>query len=843
MANHPSLERGQTMGHGPGAAVAGTLLLLLAVLRTSADGTITLTEAAKVKHQEVLRFDLPDRAQLGDETVYLQFSARIEAGSYLSGSAPALRVLVNDLPTSIERLVNKPPYYMFQPEQRVRWYAHAEAAWVISYYPWDNTTKDEGFVHHYVLDITNLLKATGNAVAFESIYGYVPDAAIDLHDIRVLTTADFPRHPQLRAEEPITESHALDEFRMRALGYHTGVQAKLETRDAYSPQVGTVAPRESFAQEYDVEVDDTGRIRVSIGDDAYTATSWFISPETGRVGLGQAPGKQGWDTVTLDGLKVACATETFALERTLTRHPSHVEVRDHLTNLTDADLPLAFINAVDMGDISGLREFRISGQLMNRFWANTSALEGRLTGATPVIYVAREDSAVGLVMEDDAYRNQGSVMVWDSTLALGDDMFYLGPRAEYTFVWHIFPIREPNYFTLVNAVRHTWDLFQEIPGLFGIVHPSTKERMYEDVRCANFDEVAEWVKDTGIEISTAGAVWPMGEQQTPMTLFGNEEMEFIREGIGDYRNWRNEVHTRGVEVPCLPYMNIHLCRLVDDKTLDDLNTRLPGCLIHDAYGTPVAYRSGWLYCVLPTVENASGKHLEDVMSFYMDECGFEGIYLDEWDHSRARVSFSHEDGMSALLDAEGRIARKVAMVPIAVRAYHEAFCQELVDRDAIIFANQFDDTLAAAQLPIVHFAEPAGTYDSYLISAAQCSRSPLSLNLKDTRGIWTDAKEFLRRGVLLCYYWKYFHGDHLLKRCYPITVRELWPGVVIGDDRIITCASGTFTLNGDRPLTAYIYSGPDAQLQTTIAADATVDGHSAVRLDLTDDQIAVVLEE
>lgn len=832
-----------TIGYGPGATVAVTLLLVLAVLKPSAADPIPLTDTAKVRYQEVLRLDLPDRPALGDGPVYLQFSARIETGRYETGSAAALRVLVNDLPTSIERLVNKPPYYMFQSEQRVRWYAPAETAWVISYYPWDNTTKDEGFVHHYALDITNLLKPAGNSVGFESIYGYVPDAAVDLRGIRVLTTADFSRHPGLGAPEPVTQSHALDEFRLRALGYHTGVQAKLETQDAYRPRVGTVAPHESFAQEYVVQMDATGRIRISIGGDTYTATSWFVSPETGRLGIGQAPGKQGWDTLSVDNLRLACGTQQFTLERTLIRHPSHVEVRDHLTNLTHADLPLAFVNAVDVGDVAGVREFRISGQLMNKFWANTSALEGRLTGATPVIYVAREDSALGLVMEDDAYRNQGSVMVWDSTLALGDDMFYLTPRAEYTLVWHIFPIREPNYFTLVNALRHTWNLFQEIPGLFGFVHPSTKERMYEDVRCEDFDQVAEWVKDTGIDVSSAGAVWPFGEQQTPGILYGNEEMEFIREGIGDYLNWRSEVHKRGVDVPCLPYMNIHLCRLVDGKTLDDLNARLPACLIHDAYGTPVAYRSGWLYCVLPTVENASGKHLNDVMRFYIDECGFEGIYLDEWDHSRARVSFSHDDGVSALLDADGRIVRKVAMVPIAVRPFHETFCQQLVDRDAIIFANQFDDTLAAAQLPIVHFAEPAGTYDSYLISAAQCSRSPLSLNLKDTRGIWTDAKEFLRRGVLLCYYWKYFHGDHLLKRCYPIAVRELWPGVVIGEDRIITCASGTFTLNRDRPLTAYIYAGPDAQLHTTVPANATVNDHSAVKLDLTDDQIAVVMEE
>lgn len=466
----------------------------------------------------------------------------------------------------------------------------------------------------------------------------------------------------------------------------------------------------------------------------------------------------------------------------------------------------------------------------------------RQLGATPLVYVERDGSAVGVVMEDDAYRNQGCVLVWDSTVGLGDDLFYLPPNGEYTFVWKVFPLAEPGYYGLVNALRHDWGLFQHIPGLFGFVHPTSKERMYEDVRCADMDEVAEWLQDTGIQISGASAEWPFPDGRPGGTLFGNEELELIREGIGDYRRWRDAVRERRSRVECLPYVNAHLCRLVDDRTLGDLEKRLPGCLVRDAYGKPVAYRAGWLYCVLPTLGNPVGRHLLDVLRLYVDEEKFDGIYLDEWDHSRARVSYSHEDGVSALLDAEGRIVRKLGFVPILARDFQVNFVKELTDRGATIFANQFDDTLTAARLPIIHFAEPGGSHDEYLLCAAQCSRTPLALHVKRTRSIWQDAKEFLKRGLLMCYYWKYFHGDHVLKRCFPITVREVWPGAVIGDDRIVTCASGTFTLGRDKPLTAYVYSGPKGELQSTVEANAKVDGHTAVRLELTDDQIAVILE-
>jgi len=802
---------------------------------------IVLRDAVDIAYRQPLTFALPDRADLEGEGLYLSFSARIEAGELKSGSAPCLQVSVNGLPTSLERLRNKPQYYFFTPERRVRWFSPADSAWVLPYYPWERKDVAAGFVHAFVLDISDLLRDTNNTLTLESLYSYVPDAQLQLRDVRLLQRTDFPRDPRMDEPDVATESRGMEGFRRRALGYHRGAEAKLNTDIAYEPRVGIVRPRESFAQEFAHRLDDTGRIHITVGSDRYQTTSWFRTP--GGEWLGIGGDEDGWDSRTVQADKVTCTTSHLALLRSVIRRASHLEIRDHVTNRTGGDLPIALVNAVDVGAVGGLREFRIAGQLQGRFWASTSPMVGRQLGATPVVYAERDASALGVVLGDDAYRNQGSVMVWDSTIALGDDMFYLSPGGEYTFVWKLYPLAQPDYYVLVNALRHDWNLFQHIPGLFGFVHPSSKERMYEDVRCEGFDEIAEWLRDTGIDITASSAMLDMGPDKPPAPLYGNEQLEVIRKGLDDYANWREEVHRRGVEVPCLPYVNPHLCRLVGGRTLDDLEQRLPGCLVRDAYGTPVAYRAGWLYCVLPTLDNPVGKHLLEVLRLYLDERKFEGIYLDEWDHSRARVSFSHEDGISALLDADGRLLRKVAFVPIIAKEFQVNYVREMTQRNAIIFANQFDDTLTAAQLPIIHFAEPGGSYDEYLLCAAQCSRTPMALHVKRTQGIWQDAKEFLKRGLLMCYYWKYLHGDHVLKRYFPITVRELWPGVIVGEDRIITCASGTFTLGREKPLTAYIYSGPAGELSSTVEGNAEVDGHAAVELELTDDQIAVVMEQ
>ncbi len=816
--------------------VAGICLTATCV---AAAPELALADEADLKYHETLDLQLPDRADLAADRVYLSFRARIET-RYKSGSATAMQVRVNDLPTSVERLRNKPHHYLFSSGRHVEWYSAGGSTWAITYYPFDDSTAAGGHAHLYVLDITNLLKASGNTLSFEGLYDYVPDAMVQVRDVQLLLTEDFERASGIE-DAPLTESRGLEHFRMKALGYHSGAEAQLNTDIAYRPDAGTVAPRESFAQDYELAIDGSGRILVDVSGDRYASWSSFRVAGGDWLRIGEDGAAGDWDSFAVEGETIACTTGALALRRTVTRRDSHIEIRDQMTNSSDTDLPVVVLNALDVGTVAGLREFRLSGMLQSRFWANTSPVEGRRTAATPLVYVARDGSAAGMVMEDDAYRNQGSFMVWDSTVAMGDDMFYLGPGSEYTFVWKIYPIAAPGYYTLVNALRHDWELFQPIPGLFGFVHPSSDQRMYEDVRCENLDEVAQWVQSTGIQVASAGVIAEPVKLGAAPTLYGNEPIETLRAGTSGFLDWRAAMRERGVDAKCLPYLDPHLVRLVGETTLDDMRERLPGCLIHDAWGDPVAYRSGWLYNVLPTLDNASGQHLLEVLRLYMDEAGFDGIYLDEWDHSRSRVSFSHEDGMSAMLDSGGKILRKVGVVPIMARDFQVRFIEELVARDAVIFANQFDDTLTAARLPVVHFAEPGGSYDSYLLAAAQCARTPLSLHVKATRGIWQDAKEFLKRGVLTCYYWKYLHGDHLLKRCFPITAREVWPGTVIGEDRIVTSCSGIFTLSGDDPLAAYVYSGPDGTLTETIAANAQVAGHSAVKLTLTDDQIAVVM--
>jgi len=65
--------------------------------------------------------------------------------------------------------------------------------------------------------------------------------------------------------------------------------------------------------------------------------------------------------------------------------------------------------------------------------------------------------------------------------------------------------------------------------------------------------------------------------------------------------------------------------------------------------------------------------------------------------------------------------------------------------------------------------------------------------------------------------------------------------MVIGEDRIVTCSSGTFSLGGDEPLTAYIYGPPGGELDRTVEGQSTVDGRAAVEVTLSEGEAAVVM--
>ena len=775
--------------------------------------------------------------------VLLSFSARVNSQNrYKSGGAAALVVTVNNIPVDIDRLKNKRKFYVFNRVNKVKWFWDSKG-WAVTYYPWDKAhTVAGGQVHKYVFDIKNLLKKNQNKIILKNTLDAVRGAYLEIKDIQILTNDSFPRSPLLINDAPMCESQGLARFRNLASGYHEGINVKLNTSIDYVPNaIKNVSPRKNFSQNYKLTVDKKGKLQVELKGEKYNFVSYFRTPGGAWRSVGKQNSAANWAKYNVSNKKIICENNKLILTRTICKRDSHIIVKDSFKNKTSKNLPVVIMNTVDFLKLNELSEFRIAGNKQSHFYSNTTTMESRTTGVTPVAYVARKNSGLGIVIQDDVYRNQASYLAWGSTLGVGNDLFYLAPRGKYTMEWKIFPIQEKSYYQFVNAIRRDWGFSREIPGLFGFVHPfSNKHHLYEDAKHKTPEAIAKFINDTGLNIPSTLAMLPKAGK--PFGLTGNENLQQIREGTKSFREWRDKAKQAGCKIKALPYLDVHLVKPYFDKGLKNVDKRLPGSLIKDAYDKFVPYSTGEQWLVLPALDNACGKHLMNVLKLLLDEQKFDGLYLDEWDHSRARVSFNHFDGYSAIINKNAELVRKIGFVPLLTRDFQKKFVEEVIKRGKIVFANQFDGTMSSAKLPVIHFGEPLGSYD-YKLFAAQLTATPLSLHVARTRSVWQDVKEFLKRGVLTCYYFKYFHGDHVLKKCFPITVKEVWPGYIVGKKKIVTMSSGRYSFDRDKALTAFIYSGSKALLHSKITSAQRADGKHEISLKLTSDQVAVIVEK
>lgn len=763
--------------------------------------------------------------QSSNQRVYLKLKARIHAENVRSGSATAMRITINNVPLKAARLVNKPTFYRFHHEIKVYWF-DAGSGWTVPYYPWKGVKLPQKQMHLFVFDVTNLFRPGQSELVIKDIFNALPNSRLELGDIALMIGGHIRRVGSDNTNRPY-KSAALAQFRKRASGYQPGAEIALNIKLPYQSHVSSIHPRKNFAQNYRFKLKNNGSMVLRIAGDIYRIQSHF-----GFAGLGWQPvSPQGkWKTFNVHDQGLHLANRFVKIDRKIIRSASCVEVRDQITNKTNSDLPVGILNAVDVGDLKKLQRFRIAGKMQPHFWANTRP--NNATAMTPLAYVANKTSGIGFLLQDDAYRNQGSFLVWGSTLAAGDGQFYLKPHGTYTFVWKIYPVTKPSYFKLLNTIRHDWNFYQKIPGLFGFVYPQSIDKNLKTP-----GQFRNFFKSTGIDIAGLVPIVYNKDGNYKM-LYGNELPSRIKAGAKLPQSFMRSARRAGADSKFVIYTDINLINIEHEP---NWLSALKGSIIRDVRGDLVPYRAGWLYCVLPALGTPSAKRLRANIHAYLNKYGFDGLFLDEFDHSRARIDFAHQDGMSAIINKNFKIIRKFGIVSLLTKSFKIKLIHDLSKQNVILFANGFDSTLATGQLPVVHFAEPV-QYNDEIVYAAQLGRTPLALNLKYTRGLWQDVQGLLKRGVLMCFYANRLYGDHLLKYIYPITVCEIGPGYVIGKHKIVTLCSGTYTFNRSLPVTVRIFGGKNGTLKKKYVIKRRKQNNTLVKLKLTGDQVALISE-
>ena len=761
------------------------------------------------------------------ERVYLTFEARIDAPGYTSGAADGLVVWVNRVPVLANRLQNKQIHWIHGRSTWSRWDGNGNNLRLL-YHRWNDEKPELGRIHRYTFDITDLLDEQNAAeVRLASVFSAVENARVEVRELPLLSGAEVKKAPFPAGSTGFYLSEGLNPWRKKASSLHQGVRVVLDSEPDYQArEVSVDASAPAPKQTVPVRASDKGTIGLEVPD--------FPVEAVLHVGL---PGS-GWKVLDHDWRRTENGLLVYddgrlKIERRVVSSPYGAEVRDRFVNLTGNDLPVGVLYEIALGDIARLQEFRLLGRKQAMFYANTTPDRESATVANSY-FRNRKGAGFGVLLEDDVFRNQASFLAWDNRFALGTDLFYLHPKGEQEFHWSVIPTGAGGYYDFLNAVREKWQTFQTIPGLFGFVYPHNR-----DNTLTSPEAIRRFFDETGISVPCIPPSTPFEGGNGYRMVYGNERPETIRAAFEPVSAFVKLAREGGVPHPFVVYTDVHLVRTDGDVTI---LKELDDSVILDERGNPVQYREGWLYNVLPTGETKAGARFAENLRQILDTPGISGVFLDEWDHSRARITFNHHDGVTVLLDEDFNIRRKVGLVPLLVRDYQQTVWQILKEKQAVVFANQFDSVASSLKLPIVHFAEPT-QYDHYFLYGAQMGRTPLALTVKRSSDPWLDVQEFLKQGVLTCFYAQRLYGDHLLRHLYPFTARQIGPGYVVGTERIVTLLSGTYTFGNDRPLRARIFGGRGGTYLRTVEAKTPENGVTRLQLTLNRDAEEVALIE
>ena len=457
----------------------------------------------------------------------------------------------------------------------------------------------------------------------------------------------------------------MKELRAKAINFHRGMKIKLDTAKYYKFSKVTIKPSFSYSYPYKVVFGKDNGLNFEVNGNQISILSEFSTSPQEKYFLGNGAMEKCWNNYNLSGNMLSAENNKFKFNRKIKKYASHIEIRDNFINKTGYDLPVVIINTVKLPQLDKLREFRISGIAQPSFMANTNNITNKQYAMTPMVYLGLVDAGIGFVIEDDAYRNQYSVLTIDDKLHLADDMFYLEPHGNYTFVWKIFSTPPKGYYYFLNAVRADWKLYQNIPGLFGYIYPwkppyEQYYGRYYRQKLDSPDKVKNFFSSTGITIPCLGAIYSQGKGKSTV-VYSAEYLKIAIEGSKIPANFVKLAKQAQITFPFLMYTDVNLLATNKDKMLGENESwqeLYKDSVVKDQFGKAVAYRSGRLYHVIPLPGSKVARQIMKNADYYLSKAGFRGLFLDEWTYSRQRISYAHSDGMSALLDDNYKIKKE-----------------------------------------------------------------------------------------------------------------------------------------------------------------------------------------
>jgi hypothetical protein len=788
-------------------------LAVVALQGTAAAGDLlTAGEEIRIPKGQSRTFDLGKASEQGN-TVLLDLMARLDADR-LAGSMYFMKLTLNGQVVTPKagrrsvRLVNRGLVSPVSPGTPGAWWGND--VWRVLYAPdfagAAKLTWYEGNPYQTVLDVTDLLNpGSNNKLTISNECALVPppgargnyDLVIKGLSIRVRPGGS----PMLTA---VSERRREDVVNRGTPGAGPA---------AYS---GILLPGGGF--------------RITIGARDFGFGSRISYPNAGINRLapssGPAPGQEGFKITTHsaeDGGTVLAVGADYRIERTVRFTRRKVEVSDEITNLhRDAKLGLLVENAVELGDAdAGVRLAGNPDPAVDQYYAP----------GNPSVHVALENVGLGLLCEDDVYRNQATLFFdpAGATAGLRTDKLLLQPGGSTTLRWSVYPVASGDYYDFINLVRADWGSNYTVEGAWTFFDP-------DGILATPVEKIREKFLRLGIKRACSGGGWVDRSRDKRRIGFGTGVLDGY---WADYRDrLRRAAEKIRQAVPdCRVYVYYNTQRDTSEggheKFRDSWLTGVDGSQLSTEWGG--AYSR--TYSVVATGGNSFGKAMLRAVDEYLGGMKTDGLYWDEMEgvsFGAPLVTYGLPDGHSCQLDPKTyTIAREIGITTLLGEEHRLAVIRRVRELGGDLMGNGPCSTRALLALHPQRMIEiqhnDSWNYEGNL-------QSPLAY--AGTGAGFGDWRRAIGMGMLIVGT-RYDYPYDLPRYVFPFTPIELHPGYLLGQERIIATHGGSYGWPGDRGLVAARFFDSDGK---SAARDfpTTVGDEARTAVDLAEGQAAIL---
>ena len=421
-----------------------------------------------------------------------------------------------------------------------------------------------------------------------------------------------------------------------------------------APREETVAPlpQPPGPVPYSVDILGGGGLRITIGAETYLVESSYSYSGGGENRLVAADtrddqGEPAWHVKpSVAGAKifeVSARGKHYCIDRRVEVAPTHVLIKDKITNLTDAVVGIVLSNSIRA-------ESKDGGKVAD------------IPNRTCFVHGARQ--GIGMVPLDDVYRYQCGRFTEAGSAGLRTDKFGLAKQASYTVEWAVYPTASGDYYDFLNVVRSEEGLnITRVDGSFSFA-PRDKLLSSEYVENRGLAYVslpclANVIDVPGLDIE--------GFEFLEMP----KERQRLRKNFRQYREQFPHLKTMFHIAHPLYATDKPDAKFPDSRIIgsDGRQTAYGGrdnTKYYSKYFEPEQVEQGYRwFAFYPTTTNSFGKAmLAGVDMMLGDEIGCTGMFADGYTHSYGGwYTYDRWDGHTVEIDPKTKtVQRKMAAV-------------------------------------------------------------------------------------------------------------------------------------------------------------------------------------